>query len=228
MNELPILILDVKTKIKHLCGGRVVQLEVDNLIPSRTVGFDDLNPHVYLRKVEFDALTRWISMQTNKESSRDRDNTMLLAGVGFSVGHPYGDPEARSELAIELMKKAGIVPDNPFVFINEEVCKHISDNLYLARARISDQHRYALIRDNRRDEGEYVQFYNTELKAYTAFSPLSKASVTMADRLMGIIAMQTAPDRGYDITLRNGIGELNILQQTDRLALSNIIEDLIR
>jgi len=45
---------------------------------------------------------------------------------------------------------------------------------------------------------------------------------------LGIIGMHTAPDSGYDVVLRNGIGEISLLQNTDRLAMAEVVEDLIR
>lgn len=219
--------LNDKIVIRPLCGGRVFEL-AGSVTPINYLDQRERKhwqPEVRLRPVEVEALKAWLSLYTPYESKTRGPDSLTLSGVIFEIDGDSYERKSLSTNAIEAMEALGFNNDNPFEYVPDRgyfyhrdlgikiIKSSEGDGCYLVDVLLDIEQRW---------------IGKTTLSQSQAYLPLSHAAVTLADRLMGIISMQTAPDKGYDVVLRNGIGELSLLQSTDRLALSQILEDLIR
>jgi len=229
-HERPLLKLQLNKSltIRPLCGGRVFELNGD-LEAVRYIEGDEYRRQVKpprLRAIEVEALKAWVSLYTPDEVKGRWRVTLTLSGVVFELNDSSYGKNSLSANAVDAMKALGFNNDNPFVFVPDAhsfyhrdlgiqiVANQEKDSYFLVDKSVNDEHRYMTT--------------TYSLEQYQVYRPLAHAAVTLADRLLGIIGMHTAPDSGYDVVLRNGIGEISLLQNTDRLAMAEVVEDLIR
>lgn len=225
--HLPTIELDETITIQPVCDKRVYEIrcrfntrfDYPSEIQRR------LDSYVYLREVELRALQAWLSLFTGDEPKDINCHSVVLGGVVFKISRS-SEEDDRASRAATVWQKTGFDIDNPFAYDEQSKrFKHQSLPLCLVKSRMGDEY-YHLIDATHTLPG--LQYDDYTLYRMSPFHPLSKASVTVADRLLGILSMRTAPAGGYTVSLRNGIGELNLIEDTDTLNLNHIVDDLIR
>jgi len=218
----PVAELNPMTFHTTVCGGKIHHLEANREDERGRLNF-------YLREVEFHALLKWLELLTTDTENKISHPRLFLGDRIFTVQTYFsGEQRTVAECATQMWQKLGFGVELPFGKGGDENCwvgpygtalrrspEYASERWYFTKAPLLDEQR-----------GHYVSEY--QLEQTPAFHALAPASVVLADRLLGIIAMGSAPDGGYDLQLRNGLGDLNVLQQADRLGLARIAEDLIR
>lgn len=201
-------------------GGRVIKLTGYTL---QGMGGSEPRCVAYLRCEEFEALVAWIghiaTMGNENSFNLVLDNNQFE--FGYSTGKPFAD------LTQEILKKISFGIASQYQRAGLNVLMNERDGLALTNGG-EFREEYHLIRviKSRPEDFSYLSY--SELTTHTAYKSLSEASVTLADRLSAIVGMSTAPDTGYEVGLRNGIGELKLLENANRDTLKTVVEDLIR
>lgn len=177
----------------------------------------------YLRRAEFEALVAWVGYLVSEGS--ERSPKLVLDNNQFEFGYNGGKPYA--DTALEILKKIAHGVESQYKRTGLRLLTNEKEGLALTNAgELSDA--FYLIRFIRAPREDFSYLSYSDLSHLAAYKSLSEASVTLADRLSAIIGMSTAPDTGYEVGLRNGIGDLKLLENASRDTLKALVEDLIR
>jgi hypothetical protein len=214
--------LSTDLKTEAFFRGKVIKLTGYTL---RGRGGSEPRCVAYLRREEFEALVAWMGFIANvgneHSSNLVLDNNEFDFGLGWAGGKTFAD------MTQDILKKISFGVASQYQRVGLNFLMNERDGLLLTNCgEFRDSFYLIRVIKSRPEDFSYLSY--SELTQHTAYKSLSEASVTIADRLSAIIGMSTAPDTGYEVGLRNGIGELKLLENANRDTLKTVVEDLIR